>query len=84
METPDGTTLAQIFQKMNIQYKTWDFTENLKHFWTMSKSLLEELHQDFVTEGNEIVYKGLYPEAQEFEKVSQANLTVRFLYYATI
>ena len=82
--TPDGTTLAQILQKFHIKYKTWDFTDNLNRFWTLSKTLLEDLHPEFVNEGNEFIYQSWYSQAQEFGRLSNEKLTTRFLYHAIL
>jgi len=77
----DKTKLAQALQKQNLTYQTWDYTEDEKEHWRMSKTIAEELKVEFEKEGYLELYKSRIDESEKLLKAVNGNRISRYLYH---
>jgi len=76
---PDNTQLAQSLKKYNLNFKTWDFTKEEAEQWRKKLQVLEELKPEFEAEGNLLLFKLRYNEANFI--APNEHRRSRFLYH---
>jgi ubiquinone/menaquinone biosynthesis C-methylase UbiE len=79
-----NTKLAQVLKKLDLKFKTWDFTQDEYAHWRDSKQIAEKLKSEFEAEGNIDMYKGRIREADNLlEYVNDKRIT-RYLYHVKL
>ena len=81
---PDNTWLAQALKQLDLAYRTWDFTENVKRHWRLNQEVIEELKPRFEAEGNRFLYDFRMIECEEFLPMVEAGEISRFLYHLRV
>lgn len=77
----EGNFVARSLQRLNLDYSAHDLTADFIEFWIRIKQALDELHDDFMAEGNEVIYQSLLEEADnEFLPAIENGDLRRFLY----
>lgn len=77
----DGNFLVRALETLGVEYTAHDRTEFFIPFWKRIRRALDQLHQDFVAEGNEFIYDSLAFEADtEFLPAIEAGEIRRYLY----
>lgn len=77
---PDGTELAQAWQRLGLAYRTWDYTEHMLAHVRRRRPVLEELKGQFEAEGNRFLYDSHLGEANGIERAYVNGAGRRFLY----
>ena len=65
---PDGTELAQAWQRLGLAYRTWDYTEQMLAHLRRRRLILEALKGQFEAEGNRFPYDSHLGEANGIER----------------
>ena len=78
---PHGTWVAKSLVKLDLSYEVHDYTESFLEFWPKMKKVALELKDDFVAEGNEVIFDRFMLDADEdyLPAVEEGKLR-RFLY----
>jgi SAM-dependent methyltransferase len=79
---PDGTELAQALQRLDLPYRTWDYTEQMLAHLRRRRPVLEELKPQFEAEGNRFLYDSHLGEANGIERAYTHDAGKRYLYLA--
>ena len=78
---PDGTWIARSLQKQGLPYDVYDYTESFLLFWPKLKKTILELKDDFVAEGNEVIFDSFMLDAEEdYLPAAKAGKLRRYLY----
>ena len=82
---PHGTWVARSLIKLNLDYDAHDYTESFLQFWPKMKKVVMDLHDDFVAEGNEIIFDSFMLDADEdYLPAAEAGKLRRYLYIVKI
>ena len=82
--SPELNDLGKALTKMNFIYQTWNFTENERKVWELTKSVAISLKDDFKREGNNEILKGRIAEADKNLKWQKSGAMTRYLYCARL
>jgi ubiquinone/menaquinone biosynthesis C-methylase UbiE len=78
---PHGTWIARSLTKLRLDYDVHDYTESFLLFWPKLKKVATELYDDFVAEGNEIIFESFMLDADEdYLPAAEAGKLRRYLY----
>ena len=80
---PDKTELAQALQKYDLHYQTFDFSIEEKQFWNDIKDLYAKYEEEMEHEGNLVLQKDFYKDAEYHTKEYQEGRRSRHLYVVT-
>ena len=80
---PDKTKLAQALQKLDLNYQTFDFSIEETKFWNYIKELYAKYKEEMEQEGNLVLQKDLYKDAEYHVKEYQEGRRSRHLYVVT-
>ncbi len=78
---PDNTKLAQALTKLNLSFRTYDYTAKERGYWTMCKQVAEELRPEFEAEGNLEICKCRVEESERVLEVVNSDRNSRHLYH---
>jgi ubiquinone/menaquinone biosynthesis C-methylase UbiE len=53
---PNGTWIARSLSNLSLDYDVYDYTEGFLDFWPNLKKVALELRDEFVAEGNEVIF----------------------------
>ncbi len=53
---PRRIKLERVLKNLNLSFQTWNFTDSEHDIWLKQAQVLEELHEDFIAEGNTLGY----------------------------
>jgi ubiquinone/menaquinone biosynthesis C-methylase UbiE len=82
---PRGTWVAKSLAKLNLDYEVHDYTESFLLFWPKLKEVAAELYDDFVAEGNEVIYDSFMLDADgDYLPAAEAGKLRRYLYIVNI
>jgi ubiquinone/menaquinone biosynthesis C-methylase UbiE len=82
---PDGTWIARTLKKLGLDYDVYDYTESFLQFWPKLKKVALELRDDFVAEGNEVIFDSFMLDADEdYLPAAEAGKLRRYLYIVTV
>ena len=71
--------------KLRLNYDVHDYTESFLLFWPKMKKVAKELYDDFVAEGNEIIFESFMLDADEdYLPAAEAGKLRRFLYIVNL
>lgn len=76
-----NTKLAEVLKKLNLQYQTYEFTEEEKEFWNQRKKGLEEFKSNYEAEGILDLYEIGYQEAVNLVKTFNEGRCRRYFYH---
>lgn len=80
-----GTWIAKSLTKLGLSYVAYDYTESFLSFWPKLKKVALELKDDFVAEGNEVIFDSFMLDADEdYLPAAEAGKLRRFLYIASV
>ncbi len=77
----DRTRLAQALAQNNLDFRTFDFTDNEREFWRKSVQVVEEFREAFEAEGNLDLYKSRTEEARQIVQMVDSGRISRYLYH---
>jgi len=81
----DGTWIARSLRKLGLEYDVYDYTDSFLQFWPRLKKVVLELKDDFVSEGNEVIFDGFMHDADEdYLPAAAAGKLRRYLYIVKI
>ena len=82
---PRGTWVAKSLEKMGLDFDAHDYTENFLPLWPKMKEVVMDLHDDFVAEGNEVIFDSFMLDADEdYLPALQAGKLRRYLYIVNV
>jgi len=82
---PRGTWVAKSLEKMGLDFEAHDYTESFLPFWPKMKEVVMDLHDDFVAEGNEVIFDSFMLDADEdYLPALEAGKLRRYLYIVTV
>lgn len=76
----DSTILGEYLKKTGINYSWVDFTEDERIHWLMKHQTLLNLENEFINEGNKIVFENRLMETKDFSKLAKEDKLSRHLY----
>jgi ubiquinone/menaquinone biosynthesis C-methylase UbiE len=80
-----GTWVAKSLQKMGLDFDAHDYTESFLAFWPKLKKVVMELREDFVAEGNEVIFDSFMLDADEdYLPAAEAGKLRRYLYIVDV
>lgn len=78
---PDGTWIALSLSRLGLEYDVYDSTASFLNFWPRLKKVALELRDDFVAEGNEMMFDNYMLDADEdYMPAAKAGKLRRYLY----
>jgi ubiquinone/menaquinone biosynthesis C-methylase UbiE len=78
---PHGNWVAKALQKQDLGFDTHNYTESFLQFWPKMKEVVMELHDDFIAEGNEMIFASFMLDADEdYLPAAEAGKLRRYLY----
>jgi len=82
---PDGTWIARSLTKLGMDYDVYDYTERFLQFWPRLKEVALELKDEFVAEGNEVIFDSFMLDADEdYLPAAEADKLRRYLYIVKV
>ena len=82
---PNGSWIARSLKKLGQSYDVYDYTDNFLTFWPKLKKVALELKNDFVAEGNEVIFDSFMLDADEdYLPAAEAGKLRRFLYIVEV
>jgi len=82
---PDGTWIVSSLRKLGLDYDVYDYTESFLNFWPRLKKVALELKDDFVAEGNEVIFDSFMLDADEdYLPAAEAGKLRRYLYIVKV
>jgi len=79
---PDKTDMAEALKKSGLEYRWYEFTENVRKHWLINYQVGEELRDAFKEEGNEFLYQARAGENRYFKENVEKNAITRYMYIA--
>lgn len=80
-----GTWIAKSLKKLSLSYNAYDYTESFLSFWPKMKEVALDLRDDFVAEGNEVIFDSFMLDADEdYLPAAEAGKLRRFLYVVNV
>jgi ubiquinone/menaquinone biosynthesis C-methylase UbiE len=81
----DGTWIARSLRELGLAYGVYDYTESFLQFWPRLKQVVLELKDDFVAEGNEVIFDSFMLDADEdYLPAAEAGKLRRYLYIVSV
>jgi ubiquinone/menaquinone biosynthesis C-methylase UbiE len=78
---PHGTWVARSLAKLGMNYEVRDYTDDFLKFWPRMKEVALELRDDFVAEGNEVIFDSFMLDADEdYLPAAEQGKLRRYLY----
>ncbi|MDZ7643078.1 MAG: methyltransferase domain-containing protein [Woeseiaceae bacterium] len=82
---PDGTWVACSLQGLGVNYEVHDDTQRFLSFWPKLKQAALELRDDFVAEGNEIMFDSFMHDADDdYLPAAEAGKLYRYHYIVSV
>ena len=82
---PRGTWVAKSLTKMGLDFDAHDYTESFLLFWPKMKEVVMDLYDDFVAEGNEVIFDSFMLDADEdYLPAAEAGKLRRYLYIVNV
>ncbi len=82
---PDGTWIALSLSQLGLEYDVYDYTASFLNFWPRLKKVALELKDDFVAEGNEVIFDSFMLDADEdYLPAAEAGKLCRYLYIVSV
>ncbi len=81
--TPEGTKLARVLKRLDLSFRTWDYTGDEGEHWRRSREAAGELEDAFAAEGNGDLCASRLLEAENLLRLVEADRVRRYLYRVT-
>lgn len=82
---PHGTWIAESLAKLGVSYDVHDYTASFLEFWPKLKKVALELKDEFVAEGNEVIFDSFMLDADEdYLPAAAQGMLRRFLYVVRV
>ena len=82
---PRGTWIAQSLKRLGLDFEAHDYTENFLLFWPKMKEVVMDLYDDFVAEGNEVIFDSFMLDADgDYLPAAAAGKLRRYLYIVNV
>ena len=82
---PHGTWVARALTKLGLDYDVHDYTQTFLPFWPKLKEVAMELKDDFVAEGNEVIFDSFMLDADaDYLPAVAAGKLRRYLYIVNV
>jgi ubiquinone/menaquinone biosynthesis C-methylase UbiE len=82
---PNGNWIAVALRNRGMDYDVHDYTQNFLTFWPKLKKVALELKDDFVAEGNEVIFDSFMLDADEdYLPAADAGKLRRYLYIVKV
>lgn len=79
---PENTPLARALRSCDLDFQTWDYTDDERRVWERQLQAAEELKAAFEAEGNLLVYQQRVGEAQQLLEYCRTGRSSQYLYCA--
>ncbi len=76
----DHTLLAQASRELELEYRCYDFTKNVRAHGLKNYQAAQKLKETFIAEGNEFLYQARAAENVFFKQAAEKEELVRFMY----
>jgi SAM-dependent methyltransferase len=81
----NGNWIANALQKLDLEYDVYDYTESFLKFWPKLRKVALELKEDFVADGNEVIFDSFMLDADEdYLPAAEAGRLRRYLYIVRV
>jgi len=77
MKEPGNTRLGKILKELNLEYETWDFSDDNKNTWYNTVNNLKQYKDDFIKDGAQLIYQS---RLDEISRIDNSIESSRFLY----
>ena len=82
---PHGTWVAKSLEKIGLDFVAHDYTESFLLFWPKMREVVMDLRDDFVAEGNELIFDSFMLDADEdYLPAAEAGKLRRYLYIVNV
>ena len=82
---PRGTWVANSLKITGLDFDAHDYTESFLLFWPKMKEVVMDLYDDFVAEGNEVIFDSFMLDADEdYLPAAEAGKLRRYLYIVNV
>lgn len=82
---PRGTWIARSLRNLSLNYAAHDYTQSFLLFWPKLKEVAIELYDDFVAEGNEVIFDSFMLDAdKDYLPAAEAGKLRRYLYIVNV
>lgn len=81
---PQDTKLARVLKKLQLKFRTWDFTKREIKHWEKRKRIALKLMPAFRSEGNLKMGKELVIESNHVLRIVEARRISRYLYHVQV
>jgi len=82
---PDGTWIARSLRKQELDYDVHDYTQSFLQFWPRLRKVALELKDEFIAEGNEVIFDSFMLDADEdYLPAAAAGKLRRYLYIVKV
>lgn len=82
---PHSTWIAKSLEKQSLSYDVYDHTESFLKFWPKLKRVALDLKNDFVAEGNEVIFDSFMLDADEdYLPAAEEGKLRRYLYIVNL
>ena len=78
-----GTRLAQVLRRHDLDFQTWDFSDDEKEHWSRTLQIAGELKDAFAAEGNRDLCENRIREAERVLQYVESDRIRRYLYHVT-
>ena len=80
-----GTWIAKSLENLGLSYDVYDHTESFLKFWPKLKKVVLELKDEFIAEGNEVIFDSFMLDADEdYLPAAEAGRLRRYLYIVNL
>ncbi len=82
---PRGTWVAKSLTKKGLDFDAHDYTESFLLFWPKMKEVVMDLYDDFVAEGNEVIFDSFMLDADgDYLPAAESGKLRRYLYIVNV
>jgi ubiquinone/menaquinone biosynthesis C-methylase UbiE len=82
---PDGTWIVESLKRLGVDYEVHDYTTSFLTFWPKMKEVVLQLKENFIAEGNEIIFDSFMLDADgDYLPAAAAGKLRRFLYVVSV
>ena len=75
-----GTRVGKSLARLGLAYQVHDYTEQFVHFWPKLKEVVLDLKDDFIAEGNEVIFDSLMLDTVGYLSAGNESRLRRYLY----
>ena len=81
---PDYTELAKALTALELKYKTYDYSAEIREFWKLARQAAIDLRPDFEAEGNGFICANWMREGDELLPAIEDEKMARYFYHVRL